>query len=336
MNRIIARRVALLSGRRQAIIANVSLTTKTLRITEETPEDLRKADRAVQSLAGTSRRQTAGLFDQKCVLLNGQPCETPWQRLAVGDNIELRYDPGQRYSPIKKPPKYVGFEILFEDAHVIIVNKPAGWLTVPSRKKEKNTLVQRISAYLTKMNRRRLTRATAVHRLDRGVSGVLVFAKTESASSALRQQFANREPDREYVAIVAGKVEKVEGTFQSYLATSSKSLKRYSTKDAEKGELAITHFRVEKYLTDATLVRVRLETGRRNQIRVHFADVGHPVLGDLHYQHELAQHPRWNSQRLALHATLLDFQHPVTGQYCRYEVPPPKEFGQFLSEQARN
>jgi len=309
----------------------VPLTTKILQITDETPEELRKADRAVQSLAGTSRRQTVGLFDRQCVRLNGQPCETPWERLSVGDTIELRYDPAQRYSPTKKPPKYVGFEILFEDAHVIVVNKPAGWLTVPSRNREKNTLVQRISGYLTKMNRRRPTRAVVVHRLDRGVSGVLVFAKTESATSALRQQFANREPDREYLAIVAGKVEETDGTFQSYLATS-KSLKRYSTKDPEKGELAITHYHVEEYLTDATLVRIRLETGRRNQIRVQFADVGHPVLGDLQYKHELAQHPRWTFKRLALHATLLDFQHPVTGQSCRFEVPAPKEFRQFLSK----
>ena len=314
-------------------MAVMPLTIKALEITPDTPDDLRKADRAVQSLAGVSRRQTVGLFDQHCVSLNGQPCEAPWQRLSIGDRIEIRYDAGQKYTPKKKPPRHLGFDILFEDEHLIVVDKPARCLTVPSPNRESNTLIQRVSDYLTKANRRRRVRVLAVHRLDRGVSGVLVFAKTVDAQRGLRRQFELHSPQREYMAIVAGRLAQARGTFRGLLATD-KSLKRYVTHDAELGETAVTHYEVERFLDDATLVRVRLETGRRNQIRVHFAEAKHPVLGDQRYGHELAKHPRWTAPRLALHARLLAFEHPLTGQPCRYEVPIPEEIRRFI--EARN
>ena len=307
----------------------MSMVTKELRITVGTPMEICKADRAVQSLADTSRRQTVGLFDQGCVWLNGELCRAPWQRLCPGDVIELRYEPGRRYSPQKKPPAHLGFDILFEDEQLIVVNKPAHCLTVPTPNRETNTLSQRISDYLTKANRRRPVRALAVHRLDRGVSGVLVFAKTIEAQRRLRRQFELHEPDREYLAIVAGKLQQTSGTFRSFLATD-KSLKRYSTTEASSGELAITHYRVESSVADATLVRVRLETGRRNQIRVHFAEAGHPILGDQRYEHERAKHRRWQTGRIALHATLLAFEHPMTGKSCRFELPAPDEFQRVL------
>lgn len=309
---------------------NVTLTTRSLQITEQLPQELWKADRAVQSLAGTSRRQTVGLFDKGCVRVNGQPCAAPWQRLQLGDLVEIIYDRHQRYSPTKKPPKYLGFDILFEDQHLIVVNKPAEWLTVPTPNREPNTLIQRISDYLTKANRGRRIRVQAVHRLDRGVSGVLVFAKHDDAHRELRRQFESHLPEREYAAIVKGRMGESSGTFRSYLATN-KSLKRYSTDDASQGELAITHYRVEQLLADASLVRVQLETGRRNQIRVHFAEAGHPILGDERYEHELAMHPRWRARRIALHAAILAFDHPMTAERCRYELPLPTEFERFLA-----
>jgi 23S rRNA pseudouridine1911/1915/1917 synthase len=308
----------------------VTITTRTLAITDQVPEELWKADRAVQSLAGTSRRQTVGLFDKGCVRINGQPCSAPWQRLQLGDVVELQYDLHQRYSPNKKPPRYLGFDILFEDQDIIVVNKPPEWLTVPSPNREPNTLIQRISDYLTKANRGRRTRVQAVHRLDRGVSGVLVFAKHDDAHRELRRQFEAHLPEREYLAIVAGRLQTESGTFRSYLATN-KSLKRYSTDDASQGELAITHYQVERVMADATLVRVRLETGRRNQIRVHFAEAGHPILGDERYEHELATHTRWRARRIALHAAILAFEHPRSGETCRYELPMPEEFERFLA-----
>src|SRR5262249_52015609 len=148
--------------------------------------------------------------------------------------------------------------------------------------------------------------AYSVHRLDRGVSGLLVFGKTPEIVRQLKDQFAASKPEREYVAIVAGQMRQQHGTFESLLATD-KDLTRFSTDDETIGQLAITTFRVVKMLGAATLVQVRLETGRRNQIRVHFAEAGHPVLGDPRYEPERAAHRRWPHKRLALHARLLGF-----------------------------
>src|SRR6185503_15777677 len=130
--------------------------------------------------------------------------------------------------------------------------------------------------------------------------GLLVFGKTSAMASALKNQFAARKPRREYMAVVAGELSPREGRFETYLATAG-NLDRYSTRDRRKGELAVTHYEVEAQANGATIVRVRLETGRRNQIRVHFAEAGHPVLGDPRYRTDLAVHPRWSYRRLALH-----------------------------------
>jgi 23S rRNA pseudouridine1911/1915/1917 synthase len=133
------------------------------------------------------------------------------------------------------------------------------------------------------------------------------------------------------MAITAGVLDQDEGTFESLLATD-RDLNRFSTEDAEIGQRAVTHFRVMKRLTDATLVRVWLETGRRNQIRVHFAEAGHPVLGDPRYEPRRAAHPRWRSKRLALHARQLGFDHPVTGKHLRFVSPLPVEMERFLRQ----
>ena len=156
-----------------------------------------------------------------------------------------------------------------------------------------------------------------VHRLDRGTSGLLVFAKNPRIASELRDQFRVRKAEREYAVLVAGTLEQQQGTFTTRLATT-KGLQRYSLGPGQKGgdqegERAVTHFRVQQRLQGATWVTASLETGKRNQIRVHFAEAGHPVLGDERYRADLAHHPAWTAKRLALHAAVLGFRaSPVT------------------------
>jgi 23S rRNA pseudouridine1911/1915/1917 synthase len=174
-----------------------------------------------------------------------------------------------------------------------------------------------------------------VHRLDRDTSGLLVFAKDARVREALRAQFREHSVERIYLAIVAGRVEADAGTFASRLATN-KGLHRYSTRDETAGERAVTHFRVRRRGAEATVVDVQLETGRRNQIRVHFAEAGHPVLGDPRYGSGRAVHPHWPADRLALHAAVLGLAHPVTGEPMRWESPMPPVFRAFLSKQGRN
>src|SRR5262245_21068885 len=308
------------------------LLTKSAEIEPNSPFIGVRIDRLVQQLCGLSRSQVSGLFDHGCVARNGAMITQPAERLVAGDRVELRYDAKQRYHPKPKPRRNLGFAIVFEDKHLIVVDKPAELLTVPTRREESNTLQHKVEAYVRHVSKGR--GAFPVHRLDRGVSGLLVFGKTQEIMRQLKDQFAANKPEREYVAIVAGRVKKSEGTFESLLATD-KDLNRFSTEDESIGQLAITHFRVVARLTGATLVQVRLETGRRNQIRVHFAEAGHPVLGDPRYESDLAEHPRWRFKRLALHARLLGFTHPVTGQDLRLESPLPAEMERFLQAARR-
>lgn len=286
-----------------------------------------RLDRIVQQLCGLSRAQVVGLFDHGCVQLNGAICDAPGQAVEAGDEVRLRYDPQQRYRPKNKPRGKLGFEIVFEDRHLIVVIKPAELLSVPTRRGETNTLVDRVSTYVRHVGGGR--QAFAAHRLDRGVSGLLVFGKSLEISQAIRGQFGLHKPEREYMAIVAGRVDAEQGTYESLLATD-RDLNRYSTDDEGIGKRAVTHFRVLRRMADTTLVRIWLETGRRNQIRVHFAEAGHPVLGDPRYEPRRAAHRRWPHKRLALHARLLGFEHPVSGAPLRFIAPLPREMEHFL------
>jgi 23S rRNA pseudouridine1911/1915/1917 synthase len=309
------------------------LAHHTTEIAADSPLVGQRADRLVQEWCGLTRSQVTGLFDHACVRLNGAICPQPGERLKAGDRVELRYDPHQRYHPTNKPRRNLGFEIIFEDRHLLVVNKPAGLLTVPTVRQESNTLLAKVSEYVKHVGKGR--GAYTVHRLDRGVSGLLVLGKSQEIVRQIKDQFAASKPEREYVALVAGKVQQRQGTFQTLLATD-KDLNRFSTEDEQIGQLAITHYRVVAPLDGATLVQVRLETGRRNQIRVHFAEAGHPVLGDPRYQTELAAHPRWPHERLALHARLLGFEHPITHEALRFEAPLPAEIDEFLRAAKRD
>lgn len=285
-----------------------------------------RADRLVQELVQQSRSFVTGLFDHDCVTLNGAMEPDAGRRLQVGDEVLVRYEADRRYSPRPRPRASHTFETEFEDEYLIVVHKPPELLTVPTNKRESNTLVDRITAYLKRGQAR--AQAHVVHRLDRGVSGLLVFAKSTSVSELLQAQFALQKPERCYAAIVKGQLEPAEGQFRSYLATG-KTLTRFSTRDSERGEYAETVYRTIRSWKDATQVEVELVTGRRNQIRVHFSEAGHPVLGDDRYQPEIARHRRWPHKRLALHAQTLGFEHPITRETLRFETPLPSEFQHF-------
>ncbi|MFA4944705.1 MAG: RluA family pseudouridine synthase [Lentisphaeria bacterium] len=294
-----------------------------------TPEQAGRVDKAVQALTGRSRAQVRGLVQHGCVTVNGAPCASDFTQVVAGDRVAVRFDPAQGYPEKATAAAGAPFRILFEDAHLLVVEKAAHLLTVPTLKRETDTLVHHLQTYVS-VGRRRLGRVEIVHRLDRGVSGVLVFAKNAAIAEALREQFAAHKPEREYLALVAGRLAADRGTFDQWLVTDAKSIHRRGSPRPGVGERAVTHYEVVRRLADATLVRVRLETGRRNQIRVHFAEAGHPVLGDPRYAPELARHPRWPYPRLALHAGLLAFTHPVTGRPVRGEAPLPREFERFL------
>jgi 23S rRNA pseudouridine1911/1915/1917 synthase len=294
-----------------------------------TPETAGRADQVVQQLTGRSRADVRGLFAHGGVRLNGQAISEPGLMVHPGDAVAVRHDTHRRYREPPPSRRYPAFTLVYEDAFLIVVDKAAALLTVPSKHRERNTVVEAVTRHIAR--RRRNARAFVVHRLDRGTSGLLAFAKDAETRAALRQQFRSHTAEREYVTIVAGNVAQDEGTFVSRLATVKKTLHRRTVAPDEPGEDAVTHFRVERRLAGATLVRVRLETGRRNQIRVHFSEAGHPVLGDERYCPGEATHPVWTAKRLALHAAVLGFRHPGTGKSLRFESRLPVEFERFLS-----
>ncbi len=287
-----------------------------------------RIDVVVRELTGTSRSQARGMVDHGCVSINGSPCDSVAKTVAAGDVVSIYFDNAQRYKEKKKHWDDRTFTIVFEDDYLIVVDKAAGTLTVPTDNNERNTLVERVAVYLS--HSRGARDAWVVHRLDRAVSGLLVFGKQEPIANQLIEQFKQRKPQRIYTAITAGLISQDEGTFRSHLATG-KNLDRYVAPPSKQTDEAITHYRVLKRMTDTTLVEVTLETGKRNQIRVHFADVGHPVLGDPRYKTNLATHPRWIRKRIALHASSLGFQHPVSGEALTFESPLPAAMQKFVA-----
>jgi 23S rRNA pseudouridine1911/1915/1917 synthase len=305
---------------------------KCLTVDARVPPPARNVIALVQSLLKIARKPASELLHEGMVVVNGRTVRQPHLVLSVGDQLEVEYAPQPVAPPKRKAAKREPFEIAYDDSHLMLVVKPAGMLTVPTPKREKSTLLSAVQRWLDREQPGQT--ACCVHRLDRGVSGLLVFAKSPEMAERLRNQFAQRKPERRYTAIVAGRVEPDAGTFRSFLATDA-DLNRFSTGTQEQGELAITHYEVREHLAGASLVTVRLETGRRNQIRVHFAEAGHPVLGDPRYQSQAAVHRAWPHKRLALHAESLGIQHPVTGERLQYVAPWPQEFRDFRRKTLR-
>ena len=287
-----------------------------------------RVDVVVRLLSESSHSQVRGMLDSGCVSINSTIILSGATTVVVGDLVSICFDPTQGYREKKKCWDDRTFTVSFEDDHLIVVDKSAGTLTVPTARNERNTLVDRVSIYLGHSRSKR--EACLVHRLDRDLSGLVIFGKHKQVATRLIEQFKQQKPSRVYAAIVAGVVSTDKGSFHSHLATG-KSLERYVTRPSPTTELAITHYRVIRRMSDTTLVEVTLETGKRNQIRVQFANAEHPVLGDPRYKTELAMHPRWIRKRIALHAKSLGFEHPISGDAMQIESPLPSAIEKFLA-----
>src|SRR5437867_853968 len=209
-------------------------------------------------------------------------------------------------------------KILFEDDAVVVVDKPAGLLTIATETERERTLYAALRARASA--KKPPQKIFIVHRLDREASGLLVFAKTIEAKEKLQEQFKSHSAGRRYVAVVEGQVKGEDFSIRSYLAENT-AFRMYSTRMKGEGRLAITHVRVVKRNPKTTRVQVRLETGRKHQIRVHLAERGHPIVGDKAYG------SRSNPiRRLALHGEYLSFRHPVTGKRVEFEAKYPSTF----------
>jgi tRNA pseudouridine32 synthase/23S rRNA pseudouridine746 synthase/23S rRNA pseudouridine1911/1915/1917 synthase len=215
-----------------------------------------------------------------------------------------------------------GVMILHEDRDILVVNKPAGLLTMGTEKDKVNTLYYALTDYVRKGNAKSHNRIFIVHRLDREVSGVLVFAKTEAAKFNLQDQWDSSE--KTYLAVVHGEMEEKEGVITSYLAENSVFVV-YSTKDTRYGKLSQTAYKVLRETRLYSLLEIRLLTGRKHQIRVHLAELSHPIVGDRKY----GKGDR-DQKQMALHAVSLTFNHPHTGRSMTFEYKAPAFFNRLL------
>ena len=225
---------------------------------------------------------------------------------------------------MKVPKKYapLGFDILYEDRDLVVGNKAPGFLTVAALWNKDRTIHAALNSYVRKGQPKSPHRVYVVHRLDQDTSGVLVFAKSAKAKDFLKDNWANTK--KYYYAIVKGKVTPATGKIESYLE-EDEDYKVHSTKNKRKGELAQTAYEVVKTQGENSLVRIDLITGKKNQIRVHMADIGHPVIGDAKY----GQAQR-RQRHLMLHAHQITFLHPFHRKPITFTAPVPGYFSNLV------
>ncbi len=215
-----------------------------------------------------------------------------------------------------------GLRILHEDRDILVVDKAPGLLTVGTETQREQTAYYRLTNYVRKGNAKSPQRVFIVHRLDREVSGLLVFAKSNAAKLVLQSQWESAE--KRYAAVVHGIFSEKEGTLSSYLIENSAHVV-HATNDRKNGKLSHTGYRVLKESRDHSLLEVTLLTGRKHQIRVHLADAGHPIIGDKKYGSRSR-----GGQRMALHAMYLAFNHPYSGKRVVFETPVPGYFERLI------
>ncbi len=229
--------------------------------------------------------------------------------------MRRRPSPGTRF--VSK-----GLVVLYEDKDILVVDKPAGLLTVATEREKSRTAHSLLTDYIRKGCGRSQKRAFVVHRLDRETSGVLIFAKNEEAMLRLKDQW--KQTEKKYLAVVHGKCEKSSETITTYLAEDN-AYNVYSTTDSTKGRLSQTVYKVLRVTKGLSLLEVVLLTGRKNQIRVHLAGIGHPIVGDTKYGNEDDSQPR-----MALHARLISFRHPFSGERLTFESEVPAFFASLV------
>ncbi|WP_300698983.1 RluA family pseudouridine synthase [Bacteroides sp.] len=217
-------------------------------------------------------------------------------------------------------------KIVYEDAYVIVIEKMQGLLSVNTDRQKERTAYTILNEYVQRSGKQ--NRVYIVHRLDRDTSGLMMFAKDEKTQNTLRDNWHDIVFDRRYVAVVSGEMEKNGGSVSSWL--TDRTLYVHSSPTDDGGKESITHYRTIKRANGFSLVELNLETGRKNQIRVHMQDLGHPIIGDGRYGLEEVN----PIGRLALHAFKLCFYHPVTGEKMSFETPYPGDFKKlFLKKQ---
>ncbi len=298
---------------------------ETLEFTAAPADAGQRLDRWLAGQAGApSRSALQGLMEAGFVRRNGAPANKK-DKLAAGDRITLTLPDPQ---PIEAQPQDIPLDIVYEDDHLLVVNKPKGMVVHPAPGNPDGTLVNALLYHC----RGQLSgvggaiRPGIVHRIDKDTSGLLVVAKDDLTHQGLSEQMAVHAIHRVYHAVVYGNIRQDAGTIEAPIGRDPRDRKRMAVTPGQ-GKRACTHWQVLERFGRFTLLACRLETGRTHQIRVHMAHIGHPLAGDPVYG------PRSVIRELqgqCLHAKELGFRHPVTGQELRFDSPLPAYFTTFL------
>ncbi|HEY4240053.1 MAG TPA: RluA family pseudouridine synthase [Kofleriaceae bacterium] len=248
---------------------------------------------------GLSRRKARAVIDIGGVFVDRARVKVAGRPVRAGQVIEVNLGGALGREPAPPP------RVVFVDAHLIVVDKPAGLVTAPTPESDRGDALDQLS--------REFGEVYLVHRIDLPTSGLLVFARTRAANKALGDAFVRHDVDREYQAVAIG-------------AVAAQTIER-----SIGGKRAVTHVEPIEPLAGATLVRARLETGRTHQIRIHLAGLGHPLAGDTQHGGDAARQFSPKAPRLALHAGVLGFTHPATGARVRFEAPLPPDLAAWLA-----
>ena len=273
-------------------------------------------DWLLKTFEGQSRNSIKSMLTNHRVAVNGAPISQYNFVLYPKDTVIISKTAIRRKTRSNLP-------IIYEDDEIIVINKPSGLLSVASDNEKGSTAYRMLSDYVQQKDKH--NRIFVVHRLDEDTSGVLMVAKNPEIKEALQAKWNEIVSKRGYYAIVEGKMEKKSGTIKSYLKKNSQNM-MYSSKKAGDGQFAITHYRVMKENDDYSLLDVNIDTGRKNQIRVHLGEAGHYIIGDDKYGE-----PSNPIKRLGLHAYELDLTYPFTNKLMKFKAPMPKEFESLFS-----
>ena len=293
-----------------------------------------RLDRALAAAIPTlSRERLKALISSGAVLApTGTAVRDPAVKALTGTYEVTVPEP----RPAHNEAQDIALEIVFEDEHLLVVDKPAGMVVHPAAGNFDGTLVNALlhhcAGRLSGIGG--VARPGIVHRIDKDTSGLLVVAKTDIAHEGLAAQFAKHSIERRYLAIVAGLPVPAKGAVDAPLARSAANRKKIAVVEGKRGKRAVTHYRIVRPLREAALVECRLETGRTHQVRVHMASIGHPLLGDPVYGRTRAAHREilksLDFHRQALHAAALGFVHPVSKENLSFESAPPSDIQELL------
>ena len=278
-------------------------------------------------LPDMSRSRIQKIIESGGVLVNGETCTTKKAKLKQGDRLTITIPNPE---PLTLTPEDIPLDILYEDEHLLIINKPAGLVVHPSAGHDEGTLVHALLSHCTDLaGIGGVERPGIVHRLDKDTTGAIVVAKTDHAHQNLQAQIKAKTARREYLGIVYGAPRDAAGTIDLPLGRHPVDRKKQAVVPVEKGgRSAVTHWQIEERLGNYTLMRFELETGRTHQIRVHSAQIGHPIVGDVVYGRGRSVGVNLPGQ--ALHAWRLTLAHPVTGDPLQAVAPIPETFATLL------